>query len=98
VSGPHVDSRTALPAADESRGGPGVSPGDDSGGAPGVSSGVSPGTSSGISSDSDELVSRIESAGHDIAGAGDGPLAEAVVRLDTLHRQLQAALADVDQA
>lgn len=40
----------------------------------------------------------IESAAHGIAGVSDGPLAEARVQLDALHRQLQSALADLDQA
>ena len=47
---------------------------------------------------SDDVVSRIESAAHDIAGVSGGPLADAVVRLDALHRELQGALADLDQA
>ena len=46
---------------------------------------------------SDEVVSRIESAAHDIAGVSGGPLADALVRLDALHRELQGALADLDQ-
>lgn len=46
----------------------------------------------------DELLARISTAGHDIAGVSDGPLAEAVTRLDALHRELQGALAELDQA
>ena len=45
-----------------------------------------------------DVAPRIEAAGHDIVGISDGPLAEAVVRLDALHRELQGALADLDQA
>ncbi|MDQ1740081.1 MAG: hypothetical protein QOE53_1733, partial [Pseudonocardiales bacterium] len=45
----------------------------------------------------DELLARISSAGRDIGGVSDGPLAEAVTRLDALHRELQGALADLDQ-
>jgi len=52
----------------------------------------------GGSSGGDELVARISSAGHDISGVSDGPLAEAVARLDALHRDLQGALADLDRA
>ena len=48
--------------------------------------------------DSDDLVQRISAAATDIAGIGDGPLDEAVTRLDALHRELQGALADLDQA
>jgi hypothetical protein len=47
---------------------------------------------------STDVATRIESAGHDIAGVSEGPLAEAVVRLDSLHRELQGALADLDRA
>ena len=45
-----------------------------------------------------DVAPRIEAAGHDIVGVSEGPLAEAVVRLDVLHRELQGALADLDQA
>ncbi len=41
--------------------------------------------------------SRIAAASDGIAGVGDGPLEEAVPRFDALHRELQAALADLDQ-
>ena len=47
---------------------------------------------------SDEVVSRIESAARDVAGVSDGPLTDALSRLDALHRDLQGALADLDQA
>ncbi len=40
---------------------------------------------------------RVAAASDGIAGAGDGPLDEAVLRFDALHRELQAALADLDQ-
>jgi hypothetical protein len=46
----------------------------------------------------DDVVARIQSAARDVAGISDGPPAEAMVRLDALHRELQAALADLDQA
>ena len=52
----------------------------------------------GDSPGGDDLLARISAAGRDIAGVGDGPLAEAVVRLDALHRELQGALADLDRA
>ncbi|HEX8095297.1 hypothetical protein [Jatrophihabitans sp.] len=58
--------------------------------APGYRPGGSPGT--------DDVVARIESAAHDIAGVSEGPLAEARIRLDALHSELQGALADLDQA
>jgi hypothetical protein len=57
-----------------------------------------PGDSSGSSPGSEDVVAHIESAGHDVAGVSDGPLSEAMVRLDALHRELQGALADLDQA
>jgi hypothetical protein len=41
--------------------------------------------------------SQVAAASEGIAGVGDGPLDEAVLRLDALHRELQAALADLDQ-
>lgn len=44
------------------------------------------------------MVLGVESAAEAVAGVSDGPLAEAVTRLDALHRQLQAALADLDRA
>jgi hypothetical protein len=40
---------------------------------------------------------RIAATSDGIAGVGDGPLDEAVLRLDALHRELQAALTDLDQ-
>ena len=46
----------------------------------------------------DDVVLRVESAADAIGGVSDGPLAEAVTRLDALHRELQDALADLDQA
>lgn len=48
--------------------------------------------------DGTDLALRISTAADGIAGLGDGPLDEAVARLDTLHSQLQGALADLDQA
>jgi hypothetical protein len=57
-----------------------------------------PGDSPGNRSGGNDVVARIESATHDIAGLGDGPPADAMVRLDALHRELQGALADLDQA
>jgi len=47
---------------------------------------------------SDDAVSRIEAGAHEIAGVSDGPLTDAMSRLDALHRELQGALADLDQA
>jgi hypothetical protein len=44
------------------------------------------------------VVLAVESAAEGIVGVSDGPLAEAVTRLDALHRELQGALADLDQA
>lgn len=44
------------------------------------------------------MVLRVESAAAGVVGLSDGPLAEAVTRLDALHRELQGALADLDQA
>lgn len=41
--------------------------------------------------------SQVAAASQAIAGVGDGPLDEAVIRLDALHRELQAALAELDQ-
>ncbi len=46
----------------------------------------------------DDVVLAVESAAEGIVGVSDGPLAEAVTRLDALHRELQGALADLDQA
>lgn len=46
----------------------------------------------------DDVVLRVESAAEAIEGVSDGPLAEAVPRLDALHQQLHDALADLDQA
>jgi hypothetical protein len=46
----------------------------------------------------DEVVLRISAAADGIAGISDGPLAEAMTRLDALHRELQGALADLDRA
>jgi hypothetical protein len=40
---------------------------------------------------------QVAAASDGIAGVGDGPLDDAVIRLDALHRELQAALADLDQ-
>ena len=40
---------------------------------------------------------QVAAASDAIAGVADGPLDEAVLRLDALHRELQAALADLDQ-
>lgn len=40
---------------------------------------------------------RIDEASDGIAGVGDDPLDDAVLRFDALHRELQAALADLDQ-
>jgi Ethanolamine utilization protein EutJ (predicted chaperonin) len=57
-----------------------------------------PGDSPGNSAASLDVAPRIEAAGHDIVGVSDGPLAEAMVRLDALHHELQGALADLDQA
>ena len=44
------------------------------------------------------MVLRVESAAEAVTGVSEGPLAEAVTRLDVLHRELQDALADLDQA
>ena len=44
-----------------------------------------------------DLVLRISTAAEGIDGVGDGPLAEAVSRLDALHSDLQGALADLDR-
>jgi hypothetical protein len=57
-----------------------------------------PGDSLGDGPGGNDVVARIESAARDIAGLGDGTAAEAMVRLDALHRELQGALADLDQA
>ena len=46
----------------------------------------------------DDVVLRVESAAEAITGVSEGPLAEAMTRLDVLHHQLQDALADLDQA
>lgn len=46
----------------------------------------------------DDVVLRVESAAEAVTGVSEGPLAEAVTRLDVLHRELQDALADLDQA
>ncbi len=46
----------------------------------------------------DDVALRVESAADGIAGVSDGPLAEALTRLDALHRELQSALADLDRA
>ncbi|MEO7260982.1 MAG: hypothetical protein ABI047_06985 [Jatrophihabitantaceae bacterium] len=46
----------------------------------------------------DDVVLRVQSAADGIAGVSDGPLAEAVPKLDALHRELQGTLADLDQA
>lgn len=55
---------------------------------------LAPGDSPG----GDELLARISAAVDDIGGVGDGPLTEALARLDALHRDLQGALADLDRA
>jgi hypothetical protein len=47
--------------------------------------------------DGTDLVLRISAAADDITGVGDGPLAEAVSRLDALHSELQGALANLDR-
>jgi len=47
---------------------------------------------------SENAVRRIAAAADGIAGVSDGPLAEAVPRLDALHRELQGALADLDHS
>jgi hypothetical protein len=52
----------------------------------------------GDSPGSDDVVARVESAAHGIAGVSGGPLTEAMAQLDALHRELQAALADLDRA
>ena len=57
-----------------------------------------PGDSAGSDAGGVDVAPRIEAAGHDIVGVSEGPLAEAVVRLDALHRELQGALADLDRA
>ena len=46
----------------------------------------------------DNVVRRVESAAAGIAGISNGPLAEAVTGFEALHRELQLALADLDQA
>jgi hypothetical protein len=46
----------------------------------------------------DDVVLRVESAAEAVTGVSEGPLIEAVTRLDVLHRELQDALADLDQA
>lgn len=56
-----------------------------------------PGDSAG-SPGSTDVAARIEAAGQDITGVSEGPLDEAVVQLDALHRQLQGALADLDRS
>ena len=71
-----------------------AAPGDHPGGHPGDHPGDNPGGDQG----GDELLARISAAGRSIGGVGDGPLAEAVTRLDTLHRELQGALAELDRA
>ena len=48
--------------------------------------------------ESTDVAARIEAAGQDVVGVSEGPLAGAVVRLDALHRELQGALADLDEA
>jgi hypothetical protein len=57
-----------------------------------------PGDSPGSSPGNDDVVARIESAAHDIAGLSAGPPAETILQLDALHRELQGALADLDHA
>jgi hypothetical protein len=47
--------------------------------------------------DGSDPVLRISAAADGIAGIGDGPLAEAVSRLDALHSELQGALANLDK-
>lgn len=47
--------------------------------------------------DGTDVVLRISAAADGIHGVGDGPLTEAVSRLDALHSELQNALADLDQ-
>ncbi|MDQ1741990.1 MAG: hypothetical protein QOE23_329 [Pseudonocardiales bacterium] len=47
--------------------------------------------------DGTDLVLRISAAADGIVGIGDGPLTEAVSRLDALHSELQGALANLDQ-
>jgi len=44
------------------------------------------------------VVHRIESAASALVGVNDRPPVEAVVRFEALHRELQGALADLDQA
>lgn len=46
----------------------------------------------------DNVVLRVESAAAGVAGLSNGPLTEAVTRFEVLHRELQTALADLDQA
>jgi hypothetical protein len=46
----------------------------------------------------DDVVLRVESAAAGVTGLSSGPLAEAVTRFEVLHRELQTALADLDQA
>jgi hypothetical protein len=57
-----------------------------------------PGSTPGDRPGRDDVVARIESAGRDIAGVSAAPPAEAIRRLDALHRELQGALADLDRA
>jgi hypothetical protein len=47
--------------------------------------------------DGTDLALRISTAADGIAGVGDGPLAEAVTRLDALYSELQGALANLDK-
>jgi hypothetical protein len=46
----------------------------------------------------DDVALRVESAAQAVVGVSHGPLPEAVARLDALHRELQGALADLDQS
>lgn len=46
----------------------------------------------------DDVALRVESAAEAVVGVSDGPLPEAVAKLDALHRELQGALADLDRA
>jgi hypothetical protein len=54
-------------------------------------------SSSALAPGGDDPVLRIESAAAGIASVSEGPLAEAVTRFEALHRELQTALADLDQ-
>jgi hypothetical protein len=46
----------------------------------------------------DDVVLQVESATAGITGISNGPLVEAVTGFEALHRELQTALADLDQA